>query len=161
MTRPCLNSGIDALAKAGKNHEWATIKPERHSRRRSLRTVCLYHQCQIAGKKNGVTVIVRELKSMTARTSGHWGGFMQNTTANISHKGHHGPGEGPKTGKDWTTDTYLLGWPYLEPIRTNAPSPTARPGRGPLLYLELRLLGFRNLPTMTIPGSWANNLRYM
>ena len=166
-----LNGGIDSWLKAGKKlTNQPTKKPEKKFTAKVVasRLATTDEILQIAqGKKKGVTLI----DARTEKEHGGEdirslrGGYVPNTSVNISHKNTMDQEKDPKTGKD-VDNGFLspdrIAWFYQnfdKGKRTIAYCHTGT--RSTLTYLELRLLGFKEPANWDDSWIvWGNNLKY-
>lgn len=166
-----LNGGIDAWLKAGKKlTNEPTMKPEKKFTAKvvSSRLASTDEILQIAqGKKKGVTLIDArtEKENDGEDIRSLRGGYIPNTTANISHKNTFDQEKDPKTGKDVDNG-------YLSPDRVagfykNFDKNARTIGychtgtRSTATYLELRLLGFKDPANYDDSWIvWGSNLKY-
>jgi thiosulfate/3-mercaptopyruvate sulfurtransferase len=166
-----LNGGIDAWLKAGKKltNEPAK-KPEKKFTAKIVasRYASTDEILQIAqGKKKGVTLIdartEKEHEGEDIRSLR--GGYVPNTTVNISHKNTMDQEKDPKTGKDVDTG-YLsadrVAGFYKDFDKGKRTISYCHSGtRSTLTYLELRLLGFKEPANWDDSWIvWGNNLKY-
>jgi thiosulfate/3-mercaptopyruvate sulfurtransferase len=166
-----LNGGVDAWLKAGKKlTNEPSMKPEKTFTAKVVpnRYASTDEILQIAqGKKKGVTLIdartEKEYEGEDIRSLR--GGYVPNTTRNISHKNTMDQEKDPKTGKD--VDNGFLSpdrvasfyKDFDKNTRTIAYCHTGT--RSTLTYLELRLLGFKDPANWDDSWIvWGSNLKY-
>ncbi|MHB8893557.1 MAG: sulfurtransferase [Candidatus Geothermincolia bacterium] len=166
-----LNGGIDAWQKAGKKlTNEPSMKPEKKFTAKIVasRIATNDEVLQIAeGKKKGVTLIDArtEKEHAGADIRALRGGYVPNTTVNISHKNTMDQDKDPQTGKN--VDNGYLSFDKVAGFykdfdkskRTIAYCQTGT--RSTLTYLELRLLGFADPANWDESWVvWGNNLKY-
>lgn len=166
-----LNGGIDAWLKAGKKlTNQPTMKPEKKFTAKVVasRLATTDEILQIAqGKKKGITLIdartEKEHDGEDIRSLR--GGYIPNTTKNISHKNTMDQEKDPKTGKDvdngFLSPDRVTGFykDFDKSKRTIAYCHTGT--RSTLTYLELRLLGFKDPANWDDSWIvWGSNLKY-
>lgn len=166
-----LNGGLDAWLKAGKKlTNQPSMKPEKKFAAKIVasRLATTDEILQIAqGKKKGITLIdartEKEHDGEDIRSLR--GGYIPNTTKNISHKNTMDQEKDPKTGKDvdngFVSPDRVAGFykDFDTGKRTIAYCHTGT--RSTLTYLELRLLGFKEPANWDDSWVvWGNNLKY-
>jgi 3-mercaptopyruvate sulfurtransferase SseA len=137
-----------------------TIKPEKTFKAKVVtsRYASTDEMLQIAqGKKQTVSCIdarsKKEHEGEDIRSLR--GGYIPNTTANIPHTDTMDQEKDPKTGKDkdngYISADRVTGF-YKDLDRNKRTVAYCHTERSTLTYLEMRLLGFKEPPTGTIPG---------
>jgi thiosulfate/3-mercaptopyruvate sulfurtransferase len=166
-----LNGGIDAWIKAGKQlTNEPTLKPERTFKAKVVpsRYASTDEMLKIAtGKEKGVVVIDARSRAEHAGDDirALRGGYLPNTTVNIPHTETMDQQKDPETGKEvdngfLSPDRVASHFASLDKTkRTISYCHTGT--RSTLVYLELRLLGFKEPANWDDSWIvWANQVRY-